>query len=114
METTHPNYGLTKSREEEVSAEEQFINPLPRAVLRPNQFILLDGEWRFSLDMDDLGLAQQWYIGHHYEYTAHWPGSIEEHMVEAKGLQSDNTWQDKVIGWYEREFPLPELSSNNG
>ena len=113
MEATHPNYGLTKSQEE-VSTEEQFINPLPRAVLRSNQFILLDGEWRFSLDMEDHGLLEHWYIGHQYEYTAHWPGSIEEHMAAAKGLKAGNTWQDKVIAWYEREFPLPELSNSNG
>ena len=38
--------------------------------------------------------------------TASWPGAIEEHMAKAKS-QCLKSWQDKVIAWYEREFPLP-------
>jgi|GEM_PF-347933 len=113
MEHTHPNYSLTETKEEGF-IEEQFINPLPRAVLRPNSYILLDGEWKFAIDMEDVGLMQGWHLGHHYEHTANWPGSIEEHMIAAKGLTQEARWKDKVFAWYEREFPLPELDASDG
>jgi len=56
------NYGLTETREEKYAAD-SFINPLPRAVLRSNKFILLDGEWCFALDADDKGLQEGWHLG---------------------------------------------------
>ncbi len=113
MEMNHPNYGLTKSRQEG-QFDESFINPLPRAVLRPNSYILLDGEWKFSLDLHDQGQRDGWHLGHHYEDTAHWPGSIEEHMLLAKGSHDTKRWSDKIVAWYEREFPLPQLENENG
>lgn len=111
MEAKHPNYGLTKSKEEYL-AEDIVINPLPRAVIRPNSYMLLDGEWKFSLDLDDVGLKENWQLGHQYTSIAHWPGAIEQHMAEAKGEYPSNTWKDKVVAWYEREFPLPQLNHN--
>lgn len=110
MQQVHPNYSLTHSRPEG-SATEEFINPLPRAVLRSNSFILLDGEWKFAVDTEDDGLNHRWYLGHVYTSIAHWPGSIEEHMEKA-GIK--DRWHDKVVAWYEREFPLPELDEENG
>ena len=107
MDVTHPNYGLTNIIEE-ADARGSVISPLPRAVLRPNSYVLLDGEWNFTLDMEDRGLQECWYITHHYEATAHWPGSIEEHMSKAKDTQPGHkSWDDKVIAWYETTFPLP-------
>ncbi|MEJ7587969.1 MAG: sugar-binding domain-containing protein [Ferruginibacter sp.] len=107
MEISHPNYGLTNSKEEAFTSE-GYLNPLPRAVLRPNSYVLLDGEWNFALDVEDMGLTQAWYIKHNYQDTAHWPGSIEEHMAAAKNIQPERKiWHDKVVAWYEREFPLP-------
>ncbi|MGB8195340.1 MAG: glycoside hydrolase family 2 TIM barrel-domain containing protein [Chitinophagaceae bacterium] len=104
----HPNYGLSKSKEEALVTDDWFddnVNdPLPRAVLRQNAHTLLDGEWKFDLDPDDKGLADGWHLDHKYEHAAQWPGSIEEHMAAAKGLQSVHSWQDKVVAWYEREF----------
>ncbi|MDJ1506145.1 glycoside hydrolase family 2 protein [Xanthocytophaga agilis] len=103
MEPNHPNYGLTEIQED--SAEEvHFVNPLPRAVLRHTRFALLDGEWKFSLDNEDQGLANKWYLAHTYQHTAHWPGAVESHMAEAKDSHPSSSWQDKVIVWYEREF----------
>lgn len=92
------------------SAAEFAENPLPRAVLRPNSYWLLDGEWQFTLDPEDRGLRERWYLGHRYERTAQWPGSIEEHMAEAREQQQQLApeWQDKVVAWYEREVALPE------
>ncbi|MCW3115136.1 MAG: glycoside hydrolase, partial [Segetibacter sp.] len=80
MEAIHPNYSTSKSKEE-VFAEDNFINPLPRAVVRPNAPVLLDGEWNFSLDNEDIGLLESWHLGHEYNDKAHWPGSIEEHIA---------------------------------
>jgi beta-galactosidase/beta-glucuronidase len=113
MEIHHPNYGLSKTKEESF-AEDTSINLLPRAVLRPNSYILLDGEWKFKLDLEDKGLTESWHLGHPYEYTGMWPGSIEEHMKKARIEPTQKSWRDKVIAWYEREFPLPHLSTNNG
>jgi hypothetical protein len=106
MEAVHPNYSTSKSKEE-ILAEDTFINPLPRAVVRQNAPVLLDGEWNFSLDNEDKGLSEEWQRGHNYQDKAHWPGSIEEHIAAAKGQQAVEAWQDKVVAWYEREFPLP-------
>ena len=109
----HPNYSTSKSQEE-IFAEENFSNPVPRAVLRSNSPLLLDGEWRFSLDLEDHGLQEKWYLGHEFPHTANWPGSIEDHIAAAKDQKLPNQWQDKVVAWYEREFPLPARINGNG
>ncbi|MGE5521595.1 MAG: glycoside hydrolase family 2 protein [Candidatus Dadabacteria bacterium] len=109
----HPNYGLTKSKQEGYTAD-TFINPLPRAVLRSNSYILLDGEWRFEIDTEDVGISEKWQLGHTYQHTADWPGSIEEHMAKAKGEVPETYWQDKVVAWYEREFPIPTIADERG
>ncbi|HYE53387.1 MAG TPA: glycoside hydrolase family 2 TIM barrel-domain containing protein, partial [Chitinophagaceae bacterium] len=114
----HPNYGLSKSKEEvqirqreAELADEGLNDPLPRAVLRPNAFTVLDGEWRFAIDPDDRGLTEGWHLGHKYEHIAQWPGSIEQHMAAAKGQTSGN-WQDKVVAWYEREFAFSQAEQS--
>lgn len=104
------NYGLSKSKEESFS-DDNFINPIPRAVIRPKSAVLLDGEWRFAVDRDDRGLQDAWYLGHNYDDKANWPGTIEEHLSKAKGQHSEKLWQDKVVVWYERDFPLPVQDS---
>ena len=101
---SHLNYSLTKGREEGFY-EEQFVNPLPRAVIRSNAFLLLDGDWKFALDNEDKGISEAWYVNHDYSYTANWPGSVESEL--AKYNPSQPTWTDKIIVWYEREFPIP-------
>ncbi len=113
MVVNHPNYGLTKSKEEGF-ADENFINPLPRAVIRPNFYILLDGEWKFALDTEDRGIADGWPLGHEYKDTASWPGSIESHIAAAKDQTLVTPWQDNIIAWYEREFPFTEIANGNG
>lgn len=85
-----------------------FLNPLPRSVIRSDAFLLLDGEWRFDLDLEDRGLPEHWYLRHTYTDTAHWPGSIEAHMAAGQEAQQHTPpWQDQVIAWYEREFSVP-------
>lgn len=113
MVLQHPNYSTSKSKEE-VFAEDNFINPLPRAVIRASSPVLLDGEWRFAVDTEDKGLQEGWYLGYKYEHTAHWPGAIEEHMAAAKGQEVSATWQDQIVAWYERDFPLPQRVNGNG
>ncbi|QNE39803.1 glycoside hydrolase family 2 [Hymenobacter sp. NBH84] len=120
MDLTHSNYGLSASKEEEeytaVAGEKTPVaypdedpgNPLPRAVLRLNNHQLLDGEWKFAVDTNDDGLHNGWHLGHDYQHTAQWPGSVEMHMAAAKGEPSPIAWKDKVVVWYEREFVLPE------
>ena len=113
MEKLHPNYGSTKTKEESF-AEDTLLNPLPRAVLRPNSYILLDGEWNFAIDTDDKGITESWHLGYDYKHAGNWPGSIEEHIIGAKLNSPAGTWSDKVVAWYEREFPMPQLANGNG
>ncbi|HEV2864672.1 MAG TPA: glycoside hydrolase family 2 TIM barrel-domain containing protein [Pyrinomonadaceae bacterium] len=108
MEQKPLDFGLTSVMEEAAAAGE-FDNPLPRAVLRPNFYQLLDGQWKFALDLEDRGLQDRWYLGREYGSTALWPGSIEAHMAAAREQQQQTPeWQDKVVAWYEREFTVPE------
>ena len=107
------NYSTSNSKEES-SADDKFINPLPRAVVRHNTYVLLDGEWRFEVDTNDAGINEKWYLGHEYKNKANWPGSIEHHIAQAKGIKEENVWQDKVVAWYERDFPLPVMVPNGG
>lgn len=113
MESTHPNYGLSKSREETSAEADVFINPLPRAVLRSNTAILLDGEWHFALDNEDKGMEERWFLGHAYQHTASWPGSTEQHMEAARIAPEQKKWHDNIVAWYEREFPLPVLTDRD-
>lgn len=105
MELNHPNYSTSLSKAE--VDEDLVVNPLPRAVLRHNSYVLLDGQWHFTLDPDDKGLQEGWHNGTSYSYSAIWPGSIEDHIIAAKGHNAA-AWQDKIVAWYEREFPLPD------
>ena len=64
------------SKQVPASAGPDEANPLPRSVARSGEFELLDGEWRFALDLADKGLRERWYLGHSYEGVASWPGTI--------------------------------------
>ncbi len=111
-----PAQDATASHREEARPTDQPLAPpqsplnlLPRAVVRPNAYQLLDGEWRFTIDLEDRGLRDGWHLGHDYAHTALWPGSIETHLAMAKEQQQQTPhWQDTVVAWYEREFTLPE------
>lgn len=104
IRSEYTNYGLGKVKDED-SAQDRQIDLLPRAVIRPNEFMLLDGEWKFSSDFDDRGLMESWQLHHDYPHHVTWPGSVEEHLKhttdEGKG------WFDKYTVWYERDFPIP-------
>src|SRR3954470_19954509 len=111
MEVVHTNLSLTKSREEALE-DPHFNYPVPRAVLRHSTPILLDGEWNFELDPDDTGIKDGWFLGHEYKQKANWPGSVEEHLSQGKEQQQTEFWKDKVVAWYERDFPLPDQNGN--
>ena len=111
MELVHPNYSTSVSKAE--VDDDTVVNPLPRAVLRRNTHVLLDGVWSFELDPDDKGVKEKWYQDHSFKHTAHWPGAVEDHIIAAKGQQSTQAWQDKVVAWYERDFPLPPRDNGN-
>ncbi|MCA8830580.1 glycoside hydrolase family 2 protein [Hymenobacter pini] len=107
MSTSTPaNYGYSSNQHDIRTA-----NPLPRAVLRANNYLLLDGEWKFALDTNDVGLQDSWYLAHTYDSTANWPGSVEEHLRLAR--PDSPGWHDKVVVWYERQFELPEQDSDD-
>ncbi|WP_186739457.1 glycoside hydrolase family 2 TIM barrel-domain containing protein [Spirosoma utsteinense] len=88
----------------------EAVPSLPRSVNRPDSFLLLDGEWQFALDINDRGMSEGWHLGHTYGRTAHWPGTVEEHLAEAKDA-TQTSWHDTVVVWYEREFDMPMLES---
>ncbi len=111
MEVKQTNTSLSSSRPDTGGYAEP-VNQLPRAVLRPNNYLLLDGDWQFSLDLNDQGLQDQWYNQHTFDGVVQWPGSIEAHMAQARGAQSPEGWRDKVVAWYERTFTLPDRSAS--
>src|SRR4051812_7866788 len=113
------NFSSTQVLEEQSPYAPPVENPLPRAVTRRNAYQLLDGEWRFDLDLDDHGLREAWAIQHQFSETSIWPSSVEAHMALArteKQEQQDaepttSAQRDKVIAWYEREFTAPDRAT---
>jgi beta-galactosidase/beta-glucuronidase len=101
-----PNLSSTEIKEE-IFVKRTPENLLPRTVLRSNAYILLDGEWNFSPDPENEGLNKGWHLGHDYAHKANWPGSVEQHLAQAKGQSLGRAWDDKIVVWYERNFPLP-------
>src|SRR5688572_13460276 len=100
---TETEIGLARTREAAVL--QPYLNPLPRSVVRSNKFELLDGEWRFDLDLENRGLANRWYLGRDYTGTAHWPGTIEAQMAAGHAVQEEHAAASgDVVAWYEREF----------
>src|SRR5687768_15515057 len=103
-----PNLSATEIREEVSIAKKKAENMLPRTVLRSNAHVLLDGEWDFCHDPENEGLTKHWHLGHEYKHKANWPGSVEQHLTQAKGQSLGRTWEDQIVVWYERTFPLPK------
>jgi beta-galactosidase/beta-glucuronidase len=84
-------------------------NLLPRSVVRPGEVLLLDGTWRFALDLEDRGLRERWWEGHAFAGTAQWPGTIEAQMARGHEAQeARHPESGEVVAWYEREFAVPD------
>ncbi|MEX1238402.1 MAG: sugar-binding domain-containing protein, partial [Cyclobacteriaceae bacterium] len=111
MEERKLNLASTEVKEGNLDIQKPS-NLLPRAVLRTNAYVLLDGEWKFSHDPDDEGLRKGWHLKHDYVHRAVWPGSVEAHMAQAKGETQEVAWRDKVVVWYERNFELPSRTKD--
>ncbi|MDP9313269.1 MAG: glycoside hydrolase family 2 [Chloroflexota bacterium] len=82
---------------------QHYLNPLPRTVSRIGVPVLLDGVWKFELDLANCGLEEHWELGHEYSETAFWPRSIESQFEAGHALP----WEEEVVAWYERMFELP-------
>jgi beta-galactosidase/beta-glucuronidase len=104
---TNIEFGLTRDQDE-AQAVAHHLNPLPRSVVRRTETILLDGTWRFDLDLNDQGLTQQWYLAHNFPETVQWPSTVEAHLASAQHQQRTAPNSDQVVAWYERDFALPE------
>ncbi len=108
MDLKQPNLASTEAKEE-VFIQDKSTNLLPRTVLRSNSHVLMDGEWRFSTDPNDEGLIKGWHLSHQYDHNVKWPGSVEDHLAQAKGEINPIAWHDKVVVWYERTFEMPKI-----
>ncbi|WP_046375411.1 glycoside hydrolase family 2 [Spirosoma radiotolerans] len=108
METKHPMTRFTPNRLP-ADGMPQADNQLAEAASLPNNYLLLDGEWRFTLDPYDRGLHDLWCINHPSDGTVQWPGSIEAHIRHVRGNMSPGKKERpvKVVIWYERDFNLP-------
>lgn len=75
-----PNTGFSKAREESLDSS-PVSDELPRAVLRQNSYVLLDGEWDFEYDEGNRGLTENWFLSHRYGQTVNWPGVSRSILV---------------------------------
>jgi len=102
------DFGMVPNAED-VRLVQKELNPLPRSVRRRTPYELLDGEWRFALDLENQGLGEGWHVGHEYHQLAQFPRAIEDHLASAKDTQAlKPDWQNDVVAWYEREFQMPD------
>ncbi len=101
---------LTGEREH-VKRLQPYLDSRPRSIVRPGEFVLLDGVWRFERDPENRGLEQKWYLEHEYSGTARWPGSVAADVEET---HSDAATEGGVVVWYERDFSVPEEWRSTG
>ncbi len=85
---------------------ERYLNPLPRAIARSGESLLLDGTWQF-LGLANRGLGEHWERVHVYSGTVNWPGSLESQLEAGLSLP----WEDAVVAWHDRTFELPQAWS---
>ncbi len=103
-DVTETEVALTGEREH-VKRLQPYLDSRPRSIVRPGEFVLLDGEWRFERDPENRGLEQQWYLEHDYRATALWPGSV---VADVEETHSETGAPGGVVVWYERDFSVPE------
>lgn len=65
------DFSFTKDLEA-AEAVQARKNSLPRAVVRPTFYQLLDGAWGFAHDPEDVGLDGDWAAGHAYKHIVQW------------------------------------------
>lgn len=72
----------------------------------------LAGKWRFSLDADDVGVAEKWY-SKKLDDTVTLPGTTDENHKgilknEAATDRLSRVWYWKGPAWYQRDVTIPE------
>jgi hypothetical protein len=74
--------------------------------------IPLAGTWKFRLDAEDIGVAEQWFV-QEFEDTVQLPGTTDENQ---KGIKKDEqcidrlsrVWYWKGPAWYQRRVTIPD------
>ena len=74
----------------------------PRPILRRDQWLNLNGSWRYAPDPNDLGLQQRWHLGHDYPLEIQVPYPVES---AASGIHND---KPVLVHWYECNFEVPK------
>ena len=74
----------------------------PRPILRRDQWLNLNGSWRYAPDPNDLGLQQRWHLGHDYPLEIQVPYPVES---AASGIHND---RPVLVHWYECDFDVPK------
>lgn len=73
----------------------------PRPIVRRQEWLNLNGAWRYCPDPEDIGLAEHWFLGHHYSAEIQVPYPIES---EASGIHN---LSPVAVHWYECDFAVP-------
>ncbi|MFT7247171.1 MAG: beta-galactosidase/beta-glucuronidase [Candidatus Azotimanducaceae bacterium] len=73
----------------------------PRPTIVREQWLNLNGEWRFQPDLADSGLMNRWYEDPQFDHTIVVPFPIESEASEIHDLTPS------PINWYARAFELP-------
>lgn len=63
---------------------------------RCNKTVLLDGEWSFKSDFNDVGKSEQWYVN--------FPENAEKTMVPSCWNRSGDNFERHGVVWYSRNF----------
>ena len=97
----------------------RFLHPallaamiLPATAAAETHTLSLAGEWRFQLDANHAGIAENWYSKPLAD-TVRLPGTTDENH---KGILTDHrpvdrlarVWDWKGAAWYQREVSIPE------
>lgn len=80
-------------------------NEYPRPQFERENWINLNGVWKFCFDDEDKGLQQRWYLS-----NQPFDRKINVPFVYESELSGINCQDRHDIIWYKREFELPELS----
>ncbi|MFT4797490.1 MAG: beta-galactosidase/beta-glucuronidase [Sulfitobacter sp.] len=80
---------------------EQPRQEYPRPTIVREQWLNLNGEWRFQPDPADIGLMNSWYDEPRFGHTIVVPFPIESEASEIHDLRPS------TINWYAKTFELP-------
>jgi len=78
-------------------------HPRPQ-LIRPNRWWSLDGQWSFTFDDGDVGLAEHWYAPHR---AAGFAQTIEVPFPPESAASGIGDNDDHAALWYRRSFQVP-------